>query len=26
MELHEDWQTDRIYLTIETSGSSLSPS
>lgn len=25
MEVHEEWQTDRIYLTIETSGSSPSP-
>jgi transposase-like protein len=24
MEIHEEWQTDRIYLTIETSGSSPS--
>lgn len=26
MEIHEEWQTDRIYLTIETSGTSPSPS
>jgi len=25
MEIHEEWQTDRTYLTIETSGSSPSP-
>jgi len=26
MEIHEEWQTDRVYLTIEMSGSSPSPS
>jgi transposase-like protein len=25
MEIHEEWQTDRMYLTFETSGSLLSP-